>query len=66
MRRGWLVRVGTNDLEVVEATVSEPVTPETIAREDADDNRHREVVWFSPACLGAAQPSLFDAPGGAA
>ena len=33
MRRGWLVRVGTNDLEVVEATVSEPVTPETIARD---------------------------------
>jgi hypothetical protein len=21
-------------------------------------NRHREVVWFSPHCLGAAQPSL--------
>ena len=27
--------------------------------DDADDNRHREVVWFSPACLGAKQPSLF-------
>lgn len=26
---------------------------------DADDNRHRETVWFSPACLGARQPSLF-------
>jgi len=24
----------------------------------ARDNRHREVVWFSPHCLGAAQPSL--------
>jgi len=22
------------------------------------DNQHREVVWFSPHCLGAAQPSL--------
>lgn len=27
--------------------------------EDAEDNRHREVVWFSPHCLGARQPSLF-------
>lgn len=27
--------------------------------DDADDNRHRECVWFSPACLGAKQPSLF-------
>jgi len=24
-------------------------------------NQSREVVWFSPACLGAAQPGLFDA-----
>ena len=29
---------------------------------DADDNRHRECVWFSPACLGATQPGLFDTP----
>ena len=27
---------------------------------DADDNRHRETVWFSPSCIGAAQPGLFD------
>ena len=33
---------------------------------DANVNRHREAVWFSPACLGAAQPGLFDALGGAA
>jgi DNA adenine methylase len=33
--------------------------------EDADDNRHREVVWFSPRCLGAKQRGLFDAPAGA-
>ena len=30
--------------------------------DDADDNRHLERVWFSPACIGARQPSLFDAP----
>lgn len=23
-------------------------------------NRHRECVWFSPACIGAQQPGLFD------
>jgi hypothetical protein len=28
--------------------------------EDKNDNRHREVCWFSPSCLGALQPSLFD------
>ncbi len=28
--------------------------------DDADDNRHREVCWFSPACIGARQSSLFD------
>jgi hypothetical protein len=28
--------------------------------EDDDDNRHREVIWFSPACMGAkGQRSLF-------
>lgn len=26
---------------------------------DADDNRHKEVVWFSPACLSARQGRLF-------
>ncbi len=26
-------------------------------------NQHREVVWFSPSCLGAAQPGLFEAMG---
>ncbi len=26
---------------------------------DADDNRHRETLWFSPACLGAQQATLF-------
>ena len=25
---------------------------------DADDNRHREVVWFSPACIAAQQMRL--------
>lgn len=29
--------------------------------EDADDNRHREAIWFSPHCLGARQASLFEA-----
>jgi len=27
--------------------------------EDAEDNRHREVIWFSPHCLAARQGSLF-------
>jgi len=27
--------------------------------EDAEDNRHRETIWFSPHCLGSRQPSLF-------
>lgn len=27
--------------------------------DDAEDNRHRETIWFSPHCLGARQPSLF-------
>lgn len=31
---------------------------------EADANRHREVVWFSPHCLGDRQPGLFDAVGG--
>ena len=31
-----------------------------------NDNANRERVWFSPHCLGAAQPGLFDALGGAA
>lgn len=26
--------------------------------EDAEDNRHREVVWFSPACIAAQQMRL--------
>lgn len=29
------------------------------------DNAHRERLWFSPHCLGRAQPSLFDDMGGA-
>jgi hypothetical protein len=28
--------------------------------DDDGDNRHREVIWFSPACGGGAQSSLFD------
>ena len=36
--------------------------------DDEDDNRHREVVWFSPACLRpdipTRQTSIFDALGG--
>lgn len=27
--------------------------------DDADDNRHRETIWFSPHCLGAMQGNLF-------
>jgi len=27
--------------------------------QDEDDNRHREVIWFSPACGGGKQASLF-------
>lgn len=27
--------------------------------DDAEDNRHRETIWFSPHCLGARQPSLW-------
>ena len=29
------------------------------AEEDADDNRHRETIWFSPACLSGKQGRLF-------
>lgn len=27
--------------------------------EDAEDNRHRETIWFSPHCLGGRQASLW-------
>lgn len=33
--------------------------------DDANDNRHRERIWFSPSCLGARQGSLFDMGGSA-
>lgn len=33
--------------------------------EDDSDNRHRETIWFSPACLGASQADLFGSLGDA-
>lgn len=30
--------------------------------EDVEDNRHREVIWFSPHCLAPAQGNLFADP----
>jgi hypothetical protein len=32
--------------------------------QERSGNSHRERIWFSPACLSAVQPSLFDRPHG--
>ena len=34
------------------------------SEDDSSNNRHRERIWFSPHCLSAAQPTLFDLVGG--